>query len=214
MAKNHKIHHKFNYLIKILIGTLLLSACQKNSDENTPTISSDAISGQADSQVIEKRARHNPAIIKFEGFGPATFGSNEEAVRQAWGRPLLASKPATGATCYYLYKEVLPQLSNTHQRGIAFMMEDGEFVRFDVDDTSQVAPGDIMVGDSMASAQAAHAGHVDTQPHKYIEGAHTLIVSPTANDKARLIFEIDGQNTVINWRIGVTPQVYYVEGCS
>lgn len=214
MAQNHKIHHQFNCLITILLGALVLSACQKNSNENTPAITSEAISDQTLSQTIEKRARHNPAIIKFEGFGLATFGSNEEAVRQAWGRPLLASKPASGATCYYLYKEVLPQLSNTHQRGIAFMMEDGEFVRFDVDDTSQVAPGNIMVGESMASVQVAHAGNVDTQPHKYIEGAHTLVVSAINHPNARLIFEIDGQNTVINWRIGVTPQVYYVEGCS
>jgi hypothetical protein len=153
---------------------------------------------------------YNVDIINFDGFGPAKFGSNEESVRMSWGRPLNASKPATGATCYYLYAGALPE----HQQDIAFMLEDGHFVRYDVGDTQQVAPGDIVVGDSVASVMQAHAGHVENQPHKYIQGAHTLVVTPTQQTDARLIFETDANDTIVNWRIGVPPQVYYVEGCS
>ena len=153
---------------------------------------------------------YNADIINFDGFGPAKFGSNEESVRMSWGRPLNASKPAIGATCYYLYMDKLPE----HQQGIAFMLEDGQFVRYDVGDTKQVAPGDIVVGDSAASVMQAHAGHVENQPHKYIQGAHTLVVTPVEQTNARLIFETDANDTIVNWRIGVPPQVYYVEGCS
>jgi len=219
MRKNHTTYIQHNRLVIALLSAFILSACQKSTDEAPieKTTSAGNTQEEAKAPIVklaDKKPSYDANVIKFEGFGPAAFGSNEEAVRQAWGRPLLASKPATGATCYYLYKEVLPQLSNTHQRGIAFMFEDGQFVRYDVDDTSQVAPGGIIVGDSMATVQATHAGHIETQPHKYIEGAHTLIVSPPNSGSTRLIFEIDAQNTVINWRIGVTPQVYYVEGCS
>lgn len=154
--------------------------------------------------------KYNANIINFNGFGPAKFGSNEKSVRMSWGRPLVASKPALGATCHYLYMEnMLEPL-----RGVAFMLEDGQFVRYDVGDTQQVAPGDIVVGDSAVSVMQAHAGHVENQPHKYIEGAHTLIVTPDEQTNARLIFETDANDTIVNWRIGVPPQIYYVEGCS
>ncbi|HSI24190.1 MAG TPA: hypothetical protein VK952_01085 [Methylotenera sp.] len=153
---------------------------------------------------------YNADIINFDGFGPAKFGSNEESVRTSWGRPLNASKSAKGASCYYLYADTLPE----RQQDIAFMLEDGQFVRYDVGDTKQVAPGDIVVGDSAASVMQAHAGHVENQPHKYIQGAHTLIVTPVKQTNARLIFETDANDTIVNWRIGVPPQIYYVEGCS
>ncbi|HSH54397.1 MAG TPA: hypothetical protein VK967_05145 [Methylotenera sp.] len=153
---------------------------------------------------------YNADIINFDGFGPAKFGSNEESVRMSWGRPLNASKPAIGATCYYLYMDKLPE----HQQGIAFMLEDGQFVRYDVGDTKQVAPGNIVVGDSATSVLQAHAGHVENLPHKYIQGAHTLVVTPVEQTNARLIFETDANDTIVNWRIGVPPQIYYVEGCS
>ena len=210
---------KLNSLVILLLSVFVLSACEKSAEETTKETSADKLLETIAKTVpatrpVDQKLSYNPDVIKFDGFGAAEFGSKEEAIRQAWGRPLLASKPATGATCYYLYKEVLPQLSNTHQRGIAFMFEDGKFVRYDLDDSSQVAPGGIVVGDSMANVQKAHAGHIETQPHKYIEGAYTLIVSPTENSNSRLIFEIDAQNTVVNWRMGVAPQVYYVEGCS
>lgn len=141
---------------------------------------------------------------------PRNLVAIKESVRMSWGRPLNASKPALGATCHYLYMEnMLEPL-----RGVTFMLEDRQFVRYDVSDTQQVAPGDIVVGDSAASVLQAHAGHVENQPHKYIEGAHTLVVTPVEQTNARLIFETDANDTIVNWRIGVPPQIYYVEGCS
>lgn len=151
--------------------------------------------------------------ISFTGFGPAKFGSSEEAVRMSWGRPLVAIEPADGSTCYYLNRNPLPQ----GHRGIAFMMDHDKFVRYDVDDTTQVAPGNIVVGDTLEKVLEAHAGHVENQAHKYIEGGHILIVtpirSPGVKNNARLIFETDANNIIKSWRIGVAPQVYYVEGC-
>jgi hypothetical protein len=154
--------------------------------------------------------RNDAAVINFEGFGPAHFGDNEEAVRVSWGRPLKASKPAPGATCYYLVQDPQPEGA----AGIAFMLEDGRFVRYDVDVPLQVAPGDIVVGDTVEKVSAAHAGHSEEQPHKYVEGAKNLIVTPPAGGTARLVFEISPQGRVERWRIGLPPQIFYVEGCS
>jgi len=210
------------FLVLSILITGLLSACDKPKEAETdPATESTAQSDHTNAApksdpAIEVPIKTNdPEVINFEGFGPAKFGGNEESVRMSWGRPLTASKPAVGATCYYLYLDPKPE----HQQQIAFMFEDGKFVRYDVDDPKWVAPGNITVGDTMAKVLQAHAGHVQNQPHKYIEGAHTLVVTPPVSksgekSSASLIFETDANSLVINWRIGVSPQVYYVEGCS
>lgn len=149
----------------------------------------------------------NPA--SFNGFGPAQFGSDEESVRMSWGRPLIASKPAKGSSCYQVHPD-----TKAMQRPISFMIEEGQFVRYDVYDRGYTAPGNIKVGDSSTAIMQAYAGNVHDQPHKYAEGARTLIVTPPHAPKTRLIFETDANDKVTEWRIGMPPQVYYVEGCS
>ena len=127
----------------------------------------------------------------------------------AWGYPLVSGKPAAGSTCYYLAMDPPPD----NGRGIRFMMEEGKFVRYDVDVPLHVAPGDVVVGDDGDAVRKAFAGRVDDQPHKYIEGGRTLTVSAPDGGAARLVFEIDAAGKISNWRIGVPPQVDYVEGC-
>lgn len=194
-------------LIGLAIVLALLGGCDKKSELPTepPRPSTATQPNEAPSQ--RKPANSNPA--GFNGFGPAKFGGDEESVRISWGRPLKATKPDEGMSCYYLYSDSMP-----HQRGISFMLEEGRFVRYDVRDPRQKAPGNIVVGDSSTAIMQAYAGHVHNQPHKYIEGAHTLIVTPPQAKSARLIFETDANDKVTEWRVGVPPQVYYVEGCS
>jgi hypothetical protein len=153
--------------------------------------------------------KNDPAVVNFAGFGPAHFGDDEEHVRMAWGYPLVSGKPAAGSTCYYLAMDPPPD----NGRGIRFMMDEGKFVRYDVDVPLHVAPGDVIVGDDGDVVRKAFAGRVDDQPHKYIEGGRTLTVSAPDGGAARLVFEIDAAGKISNWRIGVPPQVHYVEGC-
>lgn len=207
-----------------LMGCNQPDADQAGSQVSTPeNVAPNTVNPAQTEASSDKQYHHDANVINFEGFGPAKFGGNEESVRMSWGRPLLASTPAVGATCYYLYKEPTPALNKTHQRGIAFMFEDGQFVRYDIDDTSFVAPGDIVVGDPLDKILSVYKTFTpkiltEVQPHKYIEGAKTVIVSEAelteTRKTAKLIFELDAQDKVIQWRIGIAPQVYYVEGCS
>jgi hypothetical protein len=154
-------------------------------------------------------AVNDPAVFNFEGFGPAKFGVDEEQVRMAWGRPLEAGVPAEGATCYRLFMAPKPEGG----QGISFMFEDGGFVRYDVDVPLHVAPGDLRVGDSMQDVLDAFPGGVETEPHKYVERAFIMIVPPEDGGEGRLVLETDAAGIVTAWRIGVPPQVHYVEGC-
>lgn len=200
----------------LLIG--LLSACKQPADamdtdskivEKQTTITAEAEKVEPTKIDTATKQQYNANTINFDGFGPAKFGDNEESVRIAWGRPLNADTPSKGATCYYL--NIAP---NTNYKGIAFMMENAIFVRYDVKDNSQVAPGNIVVGDTAQSIMKAHAENVILQPHKYTKDARTMTVLSTQQPNSKLIFDVNAENIVTNWRIGVTPQIDYVEGCS
>ena len=204
------------------LGLIALAACSKPAPEPAaPEAAAPAAQAPADPAPAEPApapapeatapaaAKNDPAVINFEGFGPAKFGADEEQVRMSWGRPLEAGTPSEGATCYLLFMDPRPEGA----KGITFLFEDGKFARYDVDVPLHVAPGDITVGASAMDVMAAFPGAVEEQPHKYVQGARNLIVTPSDGSAARLVFEVNPEGVVSAWHIGVPPQVHYVEGC-
>lgn len=166
-----------------------------------PDIAEDQVAAQADAEI------EDPPIHTFTGFGPATFGDDEESVRIAWGRPLTVQGSEPEA-CRQLFAE--PQSAF----GISFMLVDGRFARYDVTGPQFKAPGGIRVGDTRATVEQRYDGGVTVAPHKYVEGADVLTVESPTGGTARLIFEMTPEGIVERWRLGVPPGVDYVEGCS
>lgn len=146
--------------------------------------------------------------VGFHGFGPAHFGTDEESVRMAWGRPLRHSGGET--SCAYLLIDPHP----AEGFGIAFMLVDGRFARYDVDTPRYVAPGGGKVGSSIDQLERLYGPRLQSRPHKYTADARELVVTPDQGGEARLVFETDANGRVTDWRIGVPPGVHYVEGCS
>ena len=146
--------------------------------------------------------------ITFLGFGPAHWGASEEQVRQAWGKDLDAS-PGEPGGCHYLFP--LPR-SGTGFR-LAFMIEAGRFGRLDVRAPDIAAPGGGRVGMDKAALHRLYPT-ASEQPHKYVEGGLNLRVADPAGGQGAVVFELDPAGKATAWRVGVPPQVDYVEGCS
>lgn len=147
--------------------------------------------------------------VTFAGFGPADFGATAEAVRQAWGGDLGDAQPSEPGGCYYL----IPQPVGTAGFRTAFMVEGDRFVRIDVRDGSVVAPGGAKVGMTADEVRALYP-KVEEQPHKYDPAGKVLRVADPGGGNGALVLELDKDGRVDEWRIGVPPQVDYVEGCS
>ncbi len=148
--------------------------------------------------------------ITFEGFGPAPFGASDEQVRMAWGGDLGHPAPSEPGGCYYL----VPQPPSIDGYKIAFMIEGDKFVRVDVQRTEDIiAPGGGKIGLGIDEIESLYPGHVQQQPHKYVAGGKNLRITDSGSDGV-LIFETGQDDKVTAWRIGVPPQVDYVEGCS
>lgn len=155
---------------------------------------------------------HTPAegTISFDGFGPARFGGTAEEVRMSWGGDLGDAQPSEAGGCHYL----IPQPLTEDGYRVAFMIEGDAFTRMDVRTGDVTAPGGGRIGMTGAEIQTLYGGRVEERPHKYETGAKYLRVTDAAGGRGVLVFETDADGRVDEWRVGVPPQVDYVEGCS
>ena len=146
--------------------------------------------------------------ITFNGFGPAHWGASEEQVRQAWGKDLQGA-PSEPNGCYYLFPE--PRSSGGYR--LAFMFEGAKFARMDVRVPEIVAPGGGRVGMDKTEIHRLYPA-ITEQKHKYVEGGLNLRGTDPQGGNGVIVFEVEPAGKVIAWRVGVPPQVDYVEGCS
>src|SRR5688500_5791963 len=193
---------------------LALSAC--NADRApTPDVPADnSPSDRVPPPVEPAPAAPAPAepvptdgLARFDGYGDMRFGMTAAQARQAWGGELTGIA-AEGETCYHLspkWVEVPAEL--------AFMIEHDKFVRYSSEDAKLVAPGGGKIGMGQAQIEALYPGRVEVQPHKYSDGKY-LRIKDAGGGNAVLIFETNASGVVDEFRVGVPPQVDYVEGCS
>lgn len=149
-------------------------------------------------------------LARLDGYGPLRFGMTAEEMRRAWGATLRGEPPEGAAdACHYLNvvgAGITPSL--------AFMLDGGRFVRYEVSSDTLLAPGGGRRGMTEPALQALYKGSLQASPHEYVDGGKYLAFDTSGVAPSRLVFETDAQGTVTEWRVGLSPQVDYVEGCS
>ncbi|MDG2526065.1 lectin [Stenotrophomonas sp. HITSZ_GD] len=219
-------------LSSLLLCLPLLAACQRTPEPAAPA--QDASAAQADAAPTDAEVagadqpsgdvppatappgtlpprlqQGGQVLARWDGYGDVRLGMTAEQVRQAWGGQLEGAPDAANGpdACYYLRPKWAVQ-----DRSFGFMMEGGKLVRYDSENPKELAPGGGRAGMPEADITTLYAGHVDTQPHKYEQGAHVLRVTQDGQAGV-LVFETDASGKVTRWRVGLPPQVDYVEGC-
>ncbi|WP_235577971.1 lectin [Pseudoxanthomonas sp. Root630] len=204
-------------MLPIVMVAALLSACQR--EEAPAAADADPLTTAASTPVAETLAPV-PAVddtaapagpvsqASFLGYGDMKLGSTVEEARAAWGGELNGA-PMEGTTCHYLWPKWISRPAD-----FAFMMEEGKFVRYDVGTDKETAPGGGKVGMSVEELQKLYGGALKGTPHKYVQGGQYLSIDAGDVAPTKLIFEADAAGKVTSWRVGLSPQVEYVEGCS
>jgi hypothetical protein len=183
-----------------LAAALLLAACGQPDRTAAPA---PAPAASAPVAAVPDEAE---TMARYDGYGDLRFGMDEAAFAMAWGGALNgAAQP--GSACFYKTPKWVK-----HPADFAFMFEGGRFVRYDVGTPKETAPGGGKVGMDAARIRALYGERVQAQPHKYVAGASYLRIAAPQGESA-LVFETDAQGKVTRWRMGVPPQVDYVEGC-
>jgi hypothetical protein len=146
-------------------------------------------------------------LARFDGYGDMRFGIAETEMEKAWGGELKRLGTEADA-CYYM----TPKWVKTPAE-FAFMVDGGKFVRYSTESAKMVAPGGGKIGMSADEIAKLYGTRVESQPHKYVQGGKYLRVKDSAGAGV-LVFETDAKGRVTEWRVGLPPQVDYVEGCS
>ena len=139
------------------------------------------------------------------------FGMTAEEARADWnGNPLeLAGDPGDGSACHHL-----GPAGQATPAQLAFMFENDLFVRYSAESSEITAPGGGRVGMDEAALQGLYGDRLAVAPHKYVKGGKMLMSAEDGgNLPSRLFFELDADGRVTSWRVGLAPQIGYVEGC-
>ncbi|MFT3667220.1 MAG: lectin [Pseudoxanthomonas sp.] len=204
-------------MLPIVMVAALLSACQR--EEAPAAADAEPLTTAASTPVAETPAPV-PAVddtaapagpvsqASFLGYGDMKLGSTVDEARTAWGGELNGA-PMEGTSCHYLWPKWISRPAD-----FAFMMEEGKFVRYDVGTDKETAPGGGKVGMTVEELQKLYGGALKATPHKYVQGGQYLSIDAGDVAPTKLIFEADAAGKVTSWRVGLSPQVEYVEGCS
>ncbi len=204
-------------MLPIVMVVTLLSACQRevapataDAEPQTTATSTPMAEAPAPAPAVDDTAAPAGPVSQASslGYGDMKLGSTVEEARTAWGGELNGA-PMEGTTCHYLWPKWISKPAE-----FAFMMEEGKFVRYDVGTDKETAPGGGKVGMSVDELQKLYGGALKASPHKYTEGGQYLAMDAGDVAPTQLIFEADAAGKVTSWRVGLSPQVEYVEGCS
>ena len=150
----------------------------------------------------ESARADSTTAMSFNHVGPLRVGMTAAEARTALGMP--ASNAKSGECSY---------LDTKGRSRIYVMLVRDTVARLDVRDSTITTPAGARIGDAESRVLALYHGRVKSEPHKYVEGGHYLIVSSPSDTTHQLVFETDGKR-VTSYRVGRTPEVRWVEGCS
>ncbi|OAX59996.1 hypothetical protein [Xanthomonas graminis] len=146
-------------------------------------------------------------LARDDGYGDLRLGMSAAQARAAWGGEL-DGQPGAAGGCH-----VLKPRWAKGSADFGLMFEADKLVRYDVRTAKETAPGGGKVGMDLAQLRALYAGRVQEQPHKYIEGGKVLRIAGANAQSGVLVFETDAAGKATAWRVGLPPQVDYVEAC-
>lgn len=147
-------------------------------------------------------------MATFAGYGDVKFGTLAADMGKAWGGELKEVGKEFNAACYFM----TPAWVKTPAE-FNFMISEGKFARFGTESAKYVAPGGGKVGMRVEALQKLYNNALQASPHKYTDGKY-LSIAASGVAPTKLVFETDAQGMVTEWRVGLLPEVDYVEGCS
>ena len=198
-------------LCAALVSLLALTACNREhpaDNATAPAVQTPPTTAPGPAQASPAPAPAPAGQARFDGYGDMRFGMTATEAAKAWGGDL-NGKPGKGEICYYLNP-----VSNSSPAYFAFMIESDKFVRYDVGNDKEIAPGGGKVGMTADAIRKLYGDRIEERPHEYVEGGHYLRIKADDDSGGVLVFETDAAGKVSEWRVGQPPQVDYVEGCS
>lgn len=145
-------------------------------------------------------------LARMEGFGETRFGMDLAAFKASWGGELKSYGKVDPLACQFLFP-----FASKARPDVEFMFEGGRFVRYDVHRVDELAPGGGRIGMTRDALVALYPGKAEVRPDKYDPEGSTVKVPAT--DGRAIVFDVGKDGKVTGWRVGIAPQIDYVERC-
>lgn len=184
-------------LLPLLAALLAVSACQRDTTQPAAGPSAVAPATHAANPLQASGA------ARMDGYGDLRFGMTSAEVQQGAGMAL--HRTGENGICYFMTPA---PASGTVP--VNLMVEADKFVRYDVANARDSAPGGGRAGMSAEQIEQLYAGQARERPST--SGGRLLRVKGEAG--VAIVFEIGADGRVSRWRVGQVPQVDYGHGCS
>ncbi len=146
--------------------------------------------------------------VTFGGFGPIKIGMTINQASNVLGIPLNTynnREPFEDEkSCYYVYPK------GNYKHGVSFMITKNRISRIDIDNKLFLTLSGAGIGDSGEKLKKLYSNYLSLKRHFYTPGFYYILDS---KKNTKIIFEVI-DNKVRRYRVGKTPEVAYVEGCS
>ncbi len=154
---------------------------------------------------LNAQSNGGKVVISYDRFGSVKIGMTRAQATKALGVSVVRDAGYEGNECYYAS-------AKKGFKDIGFMMSGKSIVRIDVANKNYATDKGARVGDTEARIKLLYKGLYTVSEHKYVSGGHYIEVKMKGG-KYSLLFETDGKR-VVNYRVGKSEPVGYVEGCS
>lgn len=187
-----------------LLAQLAATACDAVEEGDRARPDSAAIAG---ARRLDSLARDSTAWVAFpQRVGRIRTGMSRPELIALVGRPIRAGYDMQ-ERCTYIRGTALP-------RGVQVMVFDGVVARIDVLEPGVPTAEGLEVGATEQQVLAQYGPDAVVSPHAYSGPQwHYVTVTPPNDTAHRIVFETDGA-VVKSYRVGRTPEVEWVEGCS
>ena len=179
-------------------------------DAAAPSVASAPVAtAPATSAVSPSTGQAGDHQATFAGYGALKFGTLQADMERAWGGALKVVGKDANPRCYFM----TPVWVKTPAE-FNFMVSEGRFARIGSDSANFAAPGGGKVGMRTAELQRLYDNGLQARPHQYVAGGEYLSIDASGVAPTRLVFEANAEGIVTEWRVGLLPEVDYIEGCS
>lgn len=143
---------------------------------------------------------------RLDGFGPLRLGMPAAEAEAAW--PGLLDGTGRGTTRRDCFHASVPGHSH-----FALMFDGGRFVRYGGSPDDLVAPGGGRRGMREAELQALYGNALQSKPDRFAPGGKLLSTQASGVAPSKVVFVLRPDGVVNEWRVGLSPQIDYDEGC-
>ena len=212
-------------VVLLAIVLLVLAACGGESAEDTSTSTTSTTMATTTTTAATTTTTTQPtttttteptptltpdADVTLRALGPVLIGMTVEEAAAAAGMTLSGTlDPEVSDVCYYVTPD-------STMKGVSFMVFEDVIARIEIDEPSQITTrSGAGIGTTKDQLLEVYPDNIQQTNEAVFDGeAMGFVPNDESDAEYRIFFELDEEDVVVRYRVGIKPAVDFVEGCA